>query len=143
MNRHYEGLKSLRFEFVELLERILRKAADTLRTGADKYPIHGNMKLCVLVTRDRLANKFRRAILRIGQSLESIEVYGEATAIYQRAIDLDNLSEDIYQRLIFCLKKLGKDAEALNVFRRCRDMLSIVLGVSPSRETRALVHLDN
>ena len=98
---------------------------------------------CILVTRDRLANKFRRAVLRIGQSLESIDAFAEATAIYQRAIDLDNLSEDIYQRLIFCLKKLGKDAEALNVFRRCRDMLSIILGVTPSRETRALVHLDN
>ncbi len=71
------------------------------------------------------------------------EAFAEATEIYQRAIDLDNLSEDIYQRLIFCLKKLGKDAEALNAFRRCRDMLSIVLGVTPSRETRALVHLDN
>lgn len=98
---------------------------------------------CVLVTRDRLANKFRRAVLRIGQSLERIEAFGEATDIYQRAIDPDNLSEDTYQRLIFCLKKLGKDAEALIAFRRCRDMLSIVLGLAPSRETQALVNSDN
>lgn len=69
--------------------------------------------------------------------------YAGATDIYQRAIDLDNLSEDIYQRLIFCLKQLGKDAEALNAFRRCRDMLSIVLGVAPSRETKALVLSEN
>jgi LuxR family transcriptional regulator, maltose regulon positive regulatory protein len=98
---------------------------------------------CVLVTRDRLRNKFRRAVLRIGRLLETNEAYSESIDLYQRAIDLDNLSEDIYQRLIFCLKKRGQDAEALNVFRRCREMLSIVLGVAPSRETQALVNVNN
>lgn len=98
---------------------------------------------CVLVTRDRLRNKLRRAVLRVGRLLESKEAFGEAIELYQRAIDLDNLSEDTYQRLIFCLKKRGKDAEALNVYRQCRNMLSIVLGVAPSRETQALVNVNN
>ena len=98
---------------------------------------------CVLVTQDRLRNKFRRAVLRIGRLLESKEAFGEAIELYRRAIDLDSLSEDTYQRLIFCLKKRGNDAEALNVYRQCRNMLSIVLGVAPSRETQALVNVNN
>lgn len=49
---------------------------------------------CVPVTRDRLRNKFRRAVLRIGRLLESKEAFAEAIELYQRAIDLDNLSED-------------------------------------------------
>jgi DNA-binding SARP family transcriptional activator len=32
----------------------------------------------------------------------------------------------------------GDHAEALNAFRRCRELLSIVLGVKPSGETERL-----
>jgi DNA-binding SARP family transcriptional activator len=35
-------------------------------------------------------------------------------------------------------RELGEAAEALKVYRRCRDMLSIVLGLSPSPETEAI-----
>ena len=34
----------------------------------------------------------------------------------------------------------GDQAEALNAFRRCRELLSIVLGVKPSAETERLHH---
>ena len=33
------------------------------------------------------------------------------------------------------LAATGDQAEALNAFRRCRELLSIVLGVKPSAET--------
>jgi DNA-binding SARP family transcriptional activator len=36
------------------------------------------------------------------------------------------------------LAATGDKAEALNVFRRCRELLSIVLGVKPSAETERL-----
>jgi hypothetical protein len=37
-----------------------------------------------------------------------------------------------------CYRELGEVAEALQVYRRCRDMLSIVLSASPSIETEAV-----
>jgi DNA-binding SARP family transcriptional activator len=36
------------------------------------------------------------------------------------------------------LAATGNDAEALSAFRRCRELLSIVLGVKPSAETDRL-----
>jgi hypothetical protein len=35
-------------------------------------------------------------------------------------------------------RELGETAEALQVYRRCRDMLSIVLSTSPSADTEAV-----
>lgn len=34
-----------------------------------------------------------------------------------------------------CLHHQGQHAQAIEVFRRCRHMLSVVLGVKPSRQT--------
>jgi DNA-binding SARP family transcriptional activator len=35
-------------------------------------------------------------------------------------------------------RERGEPAEALNVYRRCRHMLSVVLGAKPSAETEAI-----
>ena len=56
----------------------------------------------------------------------------------RRALELDNLAEALYRRLMVSYRELGETAEALKVYRRCRDMLSIVLGLSPSPETEAI-----
>ena len=62
----------------------------------------------------------------------------QAAALYSRALELDNLAESLYRRLMTCYRELGEVAEALQVYRRCRDMLSIVLSASPSIETEAV-----
>ena len=36
------------------------------------------------------------------------------------------------------LAATGNQAEAINAYRRCRELLSIVLGVKPSAETETL-----
>ena len=58
--------------------------------------------------------------------------------MFSRALELDNLAEALYRRLMVCYRELGEPAESLNVYRRCRDMLSIVLGIKPSPETEAI-----
>ena len=66
---------------------------------------------------------------------------GEAQAaakLYERALALDNLAEPLYRHLMKCLREQGESAEALKVYRRCKEMLSIVLGIDPSKETQAL-----
>ena len=39
---------------------------------------------------------------------------------------------------MIAFRELGEPAEALKVYRRCKDMLSIVLGVAPGPETEAI-----
>ncbi len=61
-----------------------------------------------------------------------------AAKLYERALALDNLAEPLYRDLMYCLREQGESAEALKVYRRCREMLSIVLGIEPSKETQVL-----
>ena len=51
----------------------------------------------------------------------------------------DPLAEDLYQGAIRCHLAGGHTANALRAFRRCREQLSIVLGIKPSPATLALI----
>jgi len=92
----------------------------------------------VIPCRDQLLEKFRRAVLNLAACLEHHKRWDLAAALYTRALELDNLAEPLYRRLMLCYRELGETAEALRVFRRCRDLLSVVLSTSPSAETRAV-----
>ncbi|MBK7744611.1 MAG: hypothetical protein IPI40_13610 [Betaproteobacteria bacterium] len=61
-----------------------------------------------------------------------------AIDVYRRGLEADNLAEPFYRGLMRSLAATGDQAEALVAFRRCRDLLSIVLGVKPSAETERL-----
>jgi adenylate cyclase len=92
----------------------------------------------VIAARDRWKAKFIRAVALIGKTFEERQEWEMAAALFSRALELDNLAEALYRRLMNCYIELGEPAEALNSYRRCRDMLSIVLGVKPSPETEAV-----
>ena len=64
--------------------------------------------------------------------------FAAARALYERALDLDNLAEAVYRRLMVCQRELGDPAGALTTYRRCRELLSIVLGRKPAAETEAI-----
>ena len=91
-----------------------------------------------LAFRGQLARRMTQLTEVAGNALEERGARDEAIELYQRALALDNLAEPIYRRLIACLQGAGETAEALKVYRRCRELLSVVLGVQPSKETRAL-----
>ena len=61
-----------------------------------------------------------------------------AIDVYRRGLESDNLAESFYRGVMRALAATGDKAEALNAFRRCRELLSIVLGVKPSAETERL-----
>jgi ATP/maltotriose-dependent transcriptional regulator MalT/DNA-binding SARP family transcriptional activator len=88
--------------------------------------------------RDRLRAKFQRLVLTVGKGLEEQGKWQRAADLYRRALEVDNLHEEAYRRLMICLREVGETAEAKSVYRRCRDLLSIVLAVSPSAETQAV-----
>jgi LuxR family transcriptional regulator, maltose regulon positive regulatory protein len=56
-----------------------------------------------------------------------------------RGVGAGQLAEELYQRLMACHVARGEAAQALNAYRRCRELLSIVLGLRPSARTEALV----
>jgi DNA-binding SARP family transcriptional activator len=91
-----------------------------------------------LPLRDRLHARFVRSALAEGQALERRGDLAAARALYERALEQDNLAEAIYRRLMICQREMGDAVGALTTYRRCRDLLSIVLGRKPAAETEAI-----
>ncbi|HEY4371943.1 MAG TPA: BTAD domain-containing putative transcriptional regulator [Burkholderiales bacterium] len=86
---------------------------------------------------DRLRAKYLRQVLETGRGWESL-CWDQAAQIYERGIEMDNLAEEFYQRLMVCHRERGSLTDAIRVYRRCRDNLSIILGIAPSPQTTAL-----
>lgn len=91
-----------------------------------------------LAARDRWQNRFRRSLADAGRYWEKQDDWLRAIALYERALEEDNLAEDLYRRLIRGHLARGEPAEAARVYRRCREMLSVQLGIPPSADTEAL-----
>lgn len=88
--------------------------------------------------RERLRSKFVRSVAMLGDRLEKAHCLNEAADLYRRALEQDPLAEEFHRGLMRCLEREGRLAEALDAYRRCRDIISVTLGVPPSVETQAL-----
>jgi DNA-binding SARP family transcriptional activator len=82
--------------------------------------------------RERLRGQFLRYVSRTGRQQEDAGKLDVAVLLYQKGIEADDLAEELYQGLMRSLNRLGRRAEAMAVFRRLRQTLSVTLGISPS-----------
>jgi len=92
----------------------------------------------ILSLRERLRSKFQRCVEELGRHREGMGQWEKAVHCYRKGLEVDDVSEEMYRRLMTCLLRLGRGAEALAAYQRCRKTLSTVLGVSPSPETEAI-----
>ncbi|MFZ5594038.1 MAG: BTAD domain-containing putative transcriptional regulator [Pseudomonadota bacterium] len=92
----------------------------------------------VLAPRDRLKSKFLRQLGDLCHRLEEEGDWNQAVDCYNKALEVDPLSEAFYQRLMRCYQQQGRRAEALAVYQRCQKTLGAVLGLPPSMETEAI-----
>jgi DNA-binding SARP family transcriptional activator len=88
--------------------------------------------------RERLQSKFLRLATKLGEYLERTGQCEKAVEYYQRALEVDNLTEEFYQSLMVCYQHLGRQSKAMNVYNRCRNVLSAILGIEPSSKTEAI-----
>ena len=88
--------------------------------------------------RERLRSRFIRMVAEGGAHYERSGKTEVAMHWYRRGIDTDNLAEELYQGLMRCYAAAGRQAEGAAVYRQLRQILSVVLGVSPSQATQAL-----
>jgi DNA-binding SARP family transcriptional activator len=87
---------------------------------------------------ERLRSRFLQSIRKLGSCFEETGELSKAVDCFQRAIEVDDLAEVFYQRLMHCLKQLGRRADALEVYQRCRKTLGVCLGLEPTPETEAI-----
>lgn len=92
----------------------------------------------LLGRRDRLRSHYLRLVSAHGSALERLGQWNQAIDAYRRALELEPLAEAIYQGLMRCHLELDEPAQALETYRRCRQMLSVVLSVSPNPQTEKL-----
>ncbi len=92
----------------------------------------------ILPLREQLHSKFLRAALRHRQKLEHEENGELAIDWYEKVLEIGPLAEEVYCRQMSYLLNLGRSAEALTVYKRCRRILQSLLRTEPASETRAL-----
>jgi DNA-binding SARP family transcriptional activator len=88
--------------------------------------------------RERLRNKFLRFNLKVGKALEEQGIWAEAIEHYHRALEIDDLYEEFYQRLMSCHLQLGQYAEAASTYQRCKRTLLKTFGATLTGLTEAL-----
>jgi DNA-binding SARP family transcriptional activator len=118
---------------IELLERALRLYRGPLLASDDEAWIRP--------ARERQRRRFVQLAEAAGEHWERAGNPDAALAWYHRAIDLEPTAERVHQRILRLLHGQGRCAEALEAYRRCREVLAAILAAAPSPETEALHRL--
>jgi two-component SAPR family response regulator len=92
----------------------------------------------MLRMRERLRNRFHRAVGMFGDHREQAQDWCNTADLYQRALEIDDCSEDLYRRLLSIQVRLGRGADGLSTYERCRCMLVAAFGAIPSQAIEAL-----
>jgi DNA-binding SARP family transcriptional activator len=125
-------------------ERALRYGSDPASTQEILELYQGNFlpndsaEPWTVSPREKMRARFVRCLSDRGQQLESIQDFQRAITLYQRGIETDELAESFYQGLMRCYAATDRRAEAMSVFRRLRQALSITLGLPPSTASQEL-----
>jgi len=114
--------------------------------GAEALALYGGHFLAdqpeaawMLGPQQRLRSRFARLAAMLGEHLERSGESAQARTLYEKAIELDPLDEDLARRLMQLLRDAGEAAAALEVYRALRQRLSVELGQLPSAQTQRLV----
>ena len=88
--------------------------------------------------RERYRNAFVRGVRALARYWSEHDAIARAVPLLEAAVARDPLAEALHQLLIAAYVKENQPAEAMRVYRQCRQMLSVLIGVSPSPETERL-----
>jgi LuxR family maltose regulon positive regulatory protein len=101
---------------------------------------HETEKSWILEARQDVRDRLLRAIRDTARACEHASRWEDAAILYRSGIELDSLNEGLYRGLMLCHQQLGDHSEALQAYRRCRELLTRVLGIPPNAKTQALYH---
>jgi len=86
---------------------------------------------------DRLRERVLRQLRKLGHLWESIGDWEEAAGCYERAVAINECAEEFSRRLMLAYERLGRRADAILVYQRCRQALA-ALTATPAPETEAI-----
>jgi len=117
-------------------EVILAAVNEAVALGGRPF-LQGESEPWILAARERLRAKYLRLLARAADALAQHDAEA-AIPLYEKAIDVDHMTEALYHGLMRTYHQLGRRAEALQTYQRCRDVLKNELRVLPSPSTEAL-----
>jgi LuxR family maltose regulon positive regulatory protein len=88
--------------------------------------------------REALREMYIEALIGIGRCHEARREFERAISWYRRALEVDELREDVHRRIMRCYAESGRRSEALVQYHRCHEILGRELDVEPSGETKGL-----
>ena len=135
LKRHFveieQSLLNSKHLLIELTERAISLyEGPFLGAGENEY--------WMLSTREKLSNKFLKMLLSSAESFSQSKEYKQALGCYQKALEIDDLSENIYQGLMYCHMQSGHRSEGIVAYTRCCERLNSSLGIEPSSKTEKL-----
>lgn len=104
----------------------------------DHFLAHEDMTPWSVSLRERLRSKFIHTLLETGHYWEIHGFWEKAIACYMKGLEVDDLIESFYQRLMVCQLELQRYSEGMATYRRCCRVLSISLGLRPEVETETI-----
>ena len=117
------------------ITKLVRKAIDLYH---GPYLGNEDEQPWFLTYRDRLHSKFIRCLLDVCAYLEKNHRHDEASQLYEAGLDIDDLCESIYVKLMTCYQHLGRRAQAMKVYQRCHSVIKAHYGIEPSNELQTL-----
>ncbi len=115
-----------------------REAAASITTLLDNYtgPFLADEEgpAWLLAGREAIAARVRQALLAADAMLAGAADTVLISAL-EKAFAADATSEDLAQALMRAHLRLGQNSEAIRVYRRLREMLSLLLSIAPSAES--------
>lgn len=88
--------------------------------------------------RERLRSRFLRILQDCGHCYEANQTWEKAIGCYLQGLEVEPLTEAFYQKLMLAYRSLGRRAEGLATYERCKRTLHTLLGVAPSPESESL-----
>ena len=92
----------------------------------------------VLLERERLRDLYLQSLGRLLDLHKQAGDYESALAVARRLVAAEPLYEAAHRELMRLYHLLGRDAEAIAQYHRCRQVLQEEVGVAPAPETQAL-----
>lgn len=89
----------------------------------------------IVPMREKLKNKFLQLVMRVCECYEGTEQWDEAALVCAKGLEIDDLAEELYQRLMICYQRLGRNTDAFSVYQQCCKVLHAISGIEPSRKT--------
>jgi LuxR family maltose regulon positive regulatory protein len=122
----------------ELPDRAIQLTGKAIKMYRGSFMAGEPDKPWAISMRERLKSKFIRTVNQLAHYWEKTGQWENALECYQKALEVDDIIEELYQNLMTCYQRMGKKAEAIAIYNRCRKTLSAALGIEPSSKTQTI-----